>query len=85
MDISLLKNEKTFKLPSRATFAIPKFLYLFRISQLARKFLISHQKYQVVTSTISGTCHHEVNLARVNSFNNGPLDKKHKIVSDAIA
>ena len=28
------------------------------------------QNCQMVTFTIIGTCHHEVNLARVNSFNN---------------
>ena len=30
----------------------------------------------MVTCTISGTCHHEANLARVNSFNNTFSDIK---------
>ena len=37
-DISLLKNEKTFKLASRASFEIAKCLYLFQIPQFSQKF-----------------------------------------------
>ena len=37
---------------------------------LPRNFNFSPKQCQMVTSTISSTCHHEVNLARVHSFNN---------------
>ena len=64
------RTKKTFKLPSRATFAIAKFLYLFTIPQLTLKFQYLSRICQMMTCTISGTCHHEVNYPRVNSFNN---------------
>ena len=63
------RTKKAFKLPCRAAFAIPKFPYLFRIPQLARKFQFLSPICHMVTSTIRGTCHHEVNMARVYSFN----------------
>ena len=53
--ISLLKNKKAFKQASRASFGIAKWFYLFQIDQLPQK--------RRVTCTISGTCHHETNLA----------------------
>ena len=61
------RTKKDFKLPSRATFAIPKFQYLFRIAQLTRKFQFLSKHCQMVTSTISGTCHREVNIGRVRT------------------
>ena len=46
--------------------AIVKFLYLSRIPQLTRKFQFLSRICQMVTCRISGTCHHEGNLARVH-------------------
>ena len=48
------RTKKAFKLPSRATFAISKFPYLFRIAQFTRKFQFLSQICQMMTSTISG-------------------------------
>ena len=64
------RTKKALKLPSRATFAIVKFSYLFRISQLSCKFQFLSRICEMVISTISCTCHHEINLARNNPFNN---------------
>ena len=44
--------------------------YLFRISQLTEKLQFISRICQMVTSTISGTCHPDANLATVNSFRN---------------
>ena len=59
------RTKKAFKLPSRGTFPIAEFPYLFRIAQLTRKFQFLSKLCQMETSTISGTCHHEVNMVRV--------------------
>ena len=59
------RTKKDFNLPSRGTIAIDEFLYLFRIAPLNRKFQFLSRICHMVTSTISGTCHHEVNTARV--------------------
>ena len=60
------RMKKSFELPKLVTFAIPKFPHFFRIAQLTRKFQFLSKICHMVTSTISGTCHHEVNMARVN-------------------
>ena len=60
------RTKKAFKLPGRATFAIAKLLYLFIIAQLTRIFQFLSPICHMVTSTISGTCHQQVNLARVD-------------------
>ena len=60
------RTKKAFKLPNRATFAIAEFLYMFRIAQLTRKFQFLSRICHMVTSTISGTYHQEINMARVN-------------------
>ena len=38
IDVSLLKNKKTFKHASRVSFGMVKCLYLFEIAQLSKKF-----------------------------------------------
>ena len=43
------ERKKAFKLPSRATFAIANFTYLFRISQLTQKFQFLSRIFQMVT------------------------------------
>ena len=64
------ERKKALILPGREAFSFGKFLYLFKISHFSRKFQFLLRICRVVSSTISGTCHHEVNLARVNLFNN---------------
>ena len=63
-------TKKAFKLPSRVIFAIAEFSYLFRTSQLTEKLQFLSRICQMVKNTISGTCHHEANFPRVNSFSN---------------
>ena len=62
------KNERNaLELASGATFAIAKSLYWFQVSYIFRSgILIFFRKCQMVTSTIIGTCHHEVNFTVVN-------------------
>ena len=60
------ERKKAYKIPTRATFAIANFPYLFRISHLSRKFQFLSRICQTMTSTIRDTCHHEVNFARVS-------------------
>ena len=59
------RTKKAFKLPSWAIFTIVKFRHLFIISKLTQKFQFLWRMWQIVTSTISGTCHFGLNLAKV--------------------
>ena len=71
VDISCSRMKKAFKLGSRASFLTARSLYLFQIAHFSQKFQFSAGivRWWHVQSC-SGTCHHETNLVRVNSFNN---------------
>ena len=69
------RTRKVFKLASRASFGIAKWIICFKLLSSLRKLSFS-RNCQMVTCTISGTCHHETNLIWVNSFNNICLKKK---------
>ena len=64
LQILLLKIAKGMsKLASQTLFAIAKCLYLFQITQFLSEIFIFLSKYNMVTTTIIGTYHHEVNSA----------------------
>ena len=60
------QRKTVFKLANRATFEIAKSLICFKFHSSLKNFSILGQ---MVTCTISGTCHHEVGSAWFNSFN----------------
>ena len=64
------KNLKAFKLTSRATFAVVNSYICLEFFSSPAEIIISFSNCQMVTITIIGICHDEINLAGVCSFNN---------------